>query len=339
MHKMIVDDHRTEIGVPKTPHLVESPIESLWMLFATFVFAIMGVCVKLASSQYSISEIVMYRGLIGAVFMYAYIKFQRGSIRTPLPWHHLTRGLIGVASMWLWFYAISRLPLATAMTLNYMSPIWMAAILFAWGWWRGQNRFEWRLVVSILMSFAGVILLLRPAIHADQWFGGLVALTSGMLAALAYLQVRHLGQLGEPEARVVFYLSATGLVSGLVGTTLTTSMLDNKALAWHAHNGVGLALLLAMGASATVAQMAMTRAYHLGKTLVTANLQYTGIIFSSVWGILIWGDMLSWLGWLGIVVILVSGIIATFYNMRKLRSGIGTITAEKMAADPISTEI
>ncbi|HCN90097.1 MAG TPA: EamA family transporter, partial [Oxalobacteraceae bacterium] len=64
----------------------------------------------------------------------------------------------------------------------------------------------------------------------------------------------------------------------------------------------GLALLLAIGLSATAAQMAMTRAYRLGKTLVTANLQYTGIVFSSGWGILIWGDSLSWIGWLGIVV-------------------------------------
>ncbi|HCN90098.1 MAG TPA: EamA family transporter, partial [Oxalobacteraceae bacterium] len=174
-------------------------MQSLWMLFASFVFALMGVCVKLASNLYSTSEIVMYRGIVGVVFMGLFVKHQGGTLRTPLPWHHLWRGAIGVTALWLWFYTIGILPLASAMTLNYMSPIWIAAMLFAVGWWRGQTRFEWGVVAAIATSFIGVTMLLQPSIHADQWFGGIIALISGMLAALAYLQVRHLGQLGEPE--------------------------------------------------------------------------------------------------------------------------------------------
>jgi hypothetical protein len=50
--------------------------------------------------------------------------------------------------------------------------------------------------------------------------------------------------------------------------------------------------------------------------LVTANLQYTGIVFSSMWGILLWNDVLDIGGWLGILIILVSGVAATFYNAR-----------------------
>jgi S-adenosylmethionine uptake transporter len=92
-------------------------------------------------------------------------------------------------------------------------------------------------------------------------------------------------------------------------------------------------LLLGIGISATVAQMAMTRAYRLGNTLVTANLQYTGIVFSSVWGILIWGDTLNWIGWLGIAVILVSGLAATFYNTRNAKA------AGTPAPDPIASEV
>ena len=75
-------------------------------------------------------------------------------------------------------------------------------------------------------------------------------------------------------------------------------------------------LLISIGVTATIAQIAMTRAYRLGKMLVTANLQYSGIVFSSVWGILIWGDHIDVTGWMGIAIILVSGIAATFYNAR-----------------------
>ena len=310
-------------------------MQSLWMLFASFVFAIMGVCVKLASSMYSTSEIVLYRGIVGVLFLFALIHFRGGTFKTPFAWHHAWRGIIGVTALWLWFYAISVLPLASAMTLNYMSPIWIAAMLFAAGWWRGKNRFEWGLAAAIAMSFIGVTMLLRPSIHADQWAAGLIALVSGMLAALAYLQVRHLGQLGEPEYRVVFYFSLTGLLAGLLGTLFTPLLSHTATSAWHAHSAKGVVLLLAIGITATGAQMAMTRAYRLGKTLVTANLQYTGIVFSSMWGILIWGDALGWFGWSGIAVILVSGIAATFYNARNAPPAGNAVTV----TDPIASEI
>lgn len=311
-------------------------MQSLWMLFASFAFSIMGVCVKLASSMYSTAEIVMYRGVVGVLFLFVLIRLRGGTFRTSLPWHHVWRGIVGVVALWLWFYSIGKLPLATGMTLNYMSPIWIAAILFSVGWWRGVNRFEWGLTIAILCSFAGVTLLLRPSFHADQWFAALVGLASGFLSALAYLQVRKLGQLGEPEYRVVFYFSATGLVAGLLGMLVDSP--NGAAALWHAHSAKGMALLLSIGVTATVAQMAMTRAYRLGKTLVTANLQYTGIVFASLWGILIWGDVLDWSGWAGLAIILASGSAATYYNTRKAAVPNSKVSVAE-ANDPIATEV
>ena len=84
----------------------------------------------------------------------------------------------------------------------------------------------------------------------------------------------------------------------------------------HALSAHEAVLLLAIGLTASVAQIAMTRAYRLGAMLVTANLQYTGIVFSSIWGMLIWDDRLVLSGWLGIIIILASGVAATFYNVR-----------------------
>ena len=324
-----IRDPEFEIRVPTAVStLIFRPMQSLWMLFASFVFAIMGVCVKLASDIYPTSEIVMYRGLVGAIFLSLLIKVQRGTFKTSLAWHHAWRGAVGVTALWLWFYSIAKLPLAAATTLNYMSPIWIAAILFVVGWWRGQTKFEWSLTAAIAMSFVGVTLLLRPSFHAEQWFAGVIGLASGALSAFAYLQVRKLGQMGEPEYRVVFYFSLAGLIAGLLGALAPVLTGDHTSI-WHAHSIKGVALLLAIGVTATIAQMAMTRAYRLGKTLVTANLQYTGIVFSSVWGILIWGDALGWLGWLGIGIILASGVAATYYNARNAAA----LTAKASTAD------
>lgn len=291
-------------------------MQSLWMLFASFVFAIMGVCVKLASATSSTSEIVMCRGLVGMLLIAGFARMQRVSLRTTLPWHHAWRGLVGVTALWLWFFAIGQLPLATAMTLNYMAPIWIAAIVFTLGWWHKQRRFEWGLAAAIITSFAGVALLLKPTIHAEQWLGGLLALISGFLSALAYMQVKKLGQLGEPEYRVVFYFSVSGVLAGLLSGLADSYLRTGEFHILHTLSGTDFLLLGSIGMTATIAQMAMTRAYRLGAMLVTANLQYTGIVFSSIWGILIWGDHLELSGWLGIVIILVSGVAATFYNAR-----------------------
>lgn len=314
-------------------------MQSLWMLFASLAFAIMGVCVKLASSVYSTSEIVMYRGLVGSSVLLCLILLRGGSLKTAMPWQHLLRGGVGVASLWMWFYAIGALPLSTAMTLNYMSPIWIAAILFAAGWWQARralaagqgagHRLEWPLAGAIAASFIGVVLLLQPAFAARQLGAALVALVSGMVTAVAYLQVRKMGLRGEPEYRVVFYFSLMNVLAGLLGTWLTPG-----PVAWHAHAGHGAALLLAIGVLATMAQIAMTRAYRLGKTLVVANLQYTGIVFSSIGGVLVFGDAFDWHNWAGISVILLSGLAATFYNSRNAPSG-GAVPPP----DPIASEI
>ena len=72
---------------------------------------------------------------------------------------------------------------------------------------------------------------------------------------------------------------------------------------------------------------------------MTANLQYTLIIFSSIWGIFIWDDILNWIGWSGIAVILISGIAATYYNTRKLKVEGGKASGGSMPSDPISTEM
>jgi S-adenosylmethionine uptake transporter len=298
------------------------------MLFASFTFALMSACVKLASLSYSTSEIVMYRGLIGSLLLLPLIRRQGGTLRTPYPKEHLWRSVVGVVSLWLWFYGIVKLPLATAVTLNYMAPIWLAAWMFGSGWWRGKGLPEWPLALAIAMSFVGVTLVLRPAVETREWLGGVAAIASSVIAAMAYMQVRRLGQMGEPEYRVVFYFSLTMGVAGFVG-----ALFDGHGLV-HPQSWRGIGQLAAIGAAGVVAQIAMTRAYRLGSVLVVANLQYTGIIFSSLWGMLLWGDVFAWQVWLGMGVILASGIAATFYNTRSAARA----ALRAAPPDPIASE-
>ena len=131
----------------------------LLMLGASLLFATMGVCVKLASAHYGAGEIVLYRSLVGAVFIAGLSHWRGGSLRTTIPAMHFWRSLTGVISLALWFYAIGKLPLATAVTLNYMSSVWMALFLIGGAVMLGSARVDPRLVATVLAGFAGVALV------------------------------------------------------------------------------------------------------------------------------------------------------------------------------------
>ncbi|HSI59080.1 MAG TPA: DMT family transporter [Ideonella sp.] len=273
------------------------------MLIASFLFASMGVCVKLASAQYGAGEIVLYRGLVGALFILVLTRLRGGTVKTSLPAMHFWRSLTGVCSLVLWFYSIGKLPLATAITLNYMSSVWMALFLIGGAVLLGAAKVDARLVATVLAGFAGVALVLQPSIDKDQFWGALAGLLSGMIAAMAYLQVTALGRAGEPESRVVFYFSIGGIAAGALLAAFQGGL--------HGHSWSGAALLLATGLLATGAQIMMTRAYTIGRTLSNASLQYLGIAWAFLYGVLIFDDPVTWVALAGMALIVAAGLAAT----------------------------
>ena len=296
----------------------------LLMICATFLFAAMGVCVKYASDLYGAGEIVMYRGLVGVIGIALVARARGISLKTRVPGMHAWRSVVGVSALTLWFYAIGHMPLATAVTLNYMSSVWMALFLIGGAVVLGAQRVDPRLVATVLVGFAGVALVLQPSIDKDQMVPGVIGLGSGMLSALAYLQVATLGRAGEPELRVVFYFSIGGLVAGVAMSLLQ---------GWHAHHTlVGFALLAATGVFATAAQVLMTRAYAIGKPLSNASLQYLGIAFSFVFGIGLFHDPLTWMAVGGMVLIVGAGLAAA-----RLRATTLSATAPDTIQPPSDT--
>jgi S-adenosylmethionine uptake transporter len=278
---------------------------------ATFLFATMGVCVKLASAEYPPGELVFYRSLTGAVLMLIVARWQGGTVVTRVPGMHFWRSFSGVISLCLWFYAIGNLPLATAMTLNYMSSVWMALFLIGGAIVIGTARVDGRLIATVLVGFAGVGLILRPTIDENQLWHGLMGLLSGVIAATAYLQVTALGRIGEPEYRIVFWFSVGGVAAGglsLLWTGMHTS-----------HTWRGAALLLAIGVLASVAQLMLTRAYATGRTLVNASLQYLGIAWSFAYGVLLFDDKVTAIAIAGMLLIAGAGLSATLLRSRNPR--------------------
>ena len=290
-------------------------MQAVWMVLSAFIFSTMAVCVKFASSYFNNAELVFYRGVIGIVFMAFFAHLRGTSLKTQVLPMHIWRSVVGVVALSAWFYAIAHLPLATAMTLNYMSSVWIAAFLVG-----GTLMFARRgeripsqgvLVAAILASFAGVVMLLRPTIDQNQAFAGLIGLLSGLGAAFAYMQVMVLARMGEPEARTVFYFAVGTAIAGASGMIfLGVSPWDWQHALW----------LLPIGLLASYGQLCMTKAYSMstnhGGTLMVANLQYSGIIFSALYGLVLFGDLIPLLGWAGMGLIILSAIAATILRAR-----------------------
>ena len=293
-------------------------MQALWMVLAAFLFASMGVCIKLASAHFNAAELVFYRGLISMAVLWALARHQGVSLATRYPGMHAWRSLIGVTSLGCWFYVIGQLPLPTAMTFNYMGSLWIAAFLV------GGTLLSWRpsaeqprpplqipLVLCVLLGFGGILLMMRPSLEGSQGFAGIVGMVSGMATALAYMQVVALSRLGEPEARTVFYFALGCAVAGGAALPFTGTS------PWPGWPGLWL---LPLGLLAAGGQLCMTLAYARSPsargTLVVANLQYTGLIFAAIYGITVFGDELPLIAWVGMLLIVGSGIAATVLRAR-----------------------
>jgi len=270
---------------------------AIWMLVAGILFASMGVLIKFGAAHFSSNEIVFYRSFFGLLITVIMIFHKRTSLSTPHWRGHLWRGLSGAIAMMLFFYCITTLPLATAITLNYTSSLFLTALTVI----VYKDRFHLPLSTSLALGFVGVILLLHPTLEREQFSSGLLGLLSGFLAGVALLNVRQLGKLGEPAVRVVFYFNlVTVLFSGLwiVQSEVHPLWLSD------------LPLLFAIGAAATFAQLAMTQAYRIGQTQVVSTLAYGTIAFASLFGLIFWQETLSITGWLGILLIIASGVLS-----------------------------
>jgi S-adenosylmethionine uptake transporter len=282
------------------------------MVLGSFLFATMAVGIKFASASFGTLELVFYRGIVSMVFMAVVMRARGTPLRTPVPLMHVWRSTVGVLSLSAWFYGIAHLPLATAMTLNYMSGVWVAAFIVGGGLLYGQSQRQGPLMGTVLLGFAGVVMTLRPTIDHDELFAGVIGLLSGMGAALAYLQVTALGKVGEPEVRTVFYFSIGTAIVGAVGS-LFTGLTPWSQVSWTA-----AAWVIPIGVLASLGQWCMTRAYSHGSTLVVASMQYTGIVFAAIYSLALFGEYIAPIGWAGIAVIVTSGVLATILRSRAL---------------------
>ena len=270
----------------------------LWMLIATFFFALMGTFVKLGGENFTTTELVFYRSLISLFFIMSIMRWNKVSYSSNYIRLHLTRSSIGFISLLFFFYAIKHLPLSTAISLNYTSPLFLGLLMPL----ILRRKIKRWLFLTVAIGFIGVFFILKPTFENQNYFAGLVGLISGLGAAMAYLFVTQLGQLKEPDLRTIFYFT-------LISTFCSGIMMLFDEI--HNIQFKYILILFGLGVSATIAQIAITKAYRVGNTLGNAGLSYLTIIFSTIIGVVWFGEFINWQTAFGILLIIISGIFAS----------------------------
>ncbi|MDX9856431.1 MAG: DMT family transporter [candidate division Zixibacteria bacterium] len=268
-----------------------------YILIATFMFALMQVGVKWLSHIPS-HEIVTFRAVISLVVCWALLR--RAGIS---PWGNnrrwlIARGAAGTVALTLFFYTLQRMPLASAVTLQYLSPIFtviIAGVMLN----EPPRPIQW---LFFAVSFAGVLLIkgFDPRVTPlDVGLGVVAASASGV----AYNIIRKV-RTDDHHLVVVFYFPLVTVP--IIGTY--------TAFHWVMPSPVDWLVLLMIGICVTIAQIYMTRAYQAERAANISNFNYLGVVFALTFGLVIFGEHIEPLALAGIALIIIGTLLSSRYR-------------------------
>lgn len=278
----------------------------LCLVASAFGFALMAFFVRLCDEHggaISCFQKSFFRNVIA--FHLATAVFVRARRRAPsalaaLPadpaaWSVLlARCLFGLVGIFANFYALSKIPVGEAMTLNKTAPFF--TVVFSWLWLGERaDRRQWG---CLLLAFAGVLLVMRPGFRGTETFATFCSLVGGLGAGLAYACVRRLGRLRVDGAFIVLFFSAFSTVASL----------PFFAFDFRPMTTAQFFILLAAGLSAAVGQFGVTAAYRFAAPRQIALYDYTNVVFTALLGWLFLGQTPDLPAVAGFVVILCAAV-------------------------------
>ena len=268
-------------------HPASNPLAGIGLkIVSVAIFVAMSSFIK-AAGQIPAGQIVFFRSFVAILPVIVYLAVRhelRVAVYTKRPMGHILRGVIGVCSMGATFFALTRLPLPEAVTLNYAQPLFVV-VFSALFLGETVRIYRWSavavgLIGVLIVSWPKLSLLGGgPAIGDDELFGVIAAFVGAALSAVAMLQVRSLVHT-EKSAVIVIWFSLTASVGGLLTIPFGWQPID----AWQAF------FLVSAGICGGVAQIFMTEAYRHAEASTVAPFEYTSMILAIVVGYLAFGE-------------------------------------------------
>jgi drug/metabolite transporter (DMT)-like permease len=270
---------------------------ALFVLGASFMFAMVGTLVKVVSVSLNNEMVVFFRNACSLIFILPWLAYSRpsGGIKTDCLRLHLLRSAAGLGAMYCFFYAIAQLRLSEAFLLASTSPLFIPLIAYVWM----RERVTHSARGAIIAGFIGIVLILKPGFGIFRP-SMLVALASGLLVALAMVTIRRMS-FSEPTIRIVFYFTIFSTVIS-AGPLLWSWRMPLTGIWW---------LLILIGLLAAVGQFFLTKGYGMAPAAQVGPLTYGNVVFATINGWIFWGETMDLLTWVGALLVCMAGIITT----------------------------
>lgn len=271
-----------------------------YMLISTLAFACMNVIVKYLT-RVNAFQIVFFRSASSLFFSFGFLLKNEIPILGNNKKILILRGLVGVTSMTLFFMSTKYLSIGTSVSIRYLAPIFAGvfAVFF-------MKEKIWPLQwLFFIMAFLGVLILkgLDPQINT---FGLVLVLIASITSGLVYIIISKIGKSEHPVVVVNYFM----LIATLVGGVLSIKNWVNPV-------GIEWVLLFSLGVFGYFGQVYMTKAFQTGKTSQVAPVKYVEVIFTVVFGLLLFNEVYSFWSLLGITLIIGSLILNVLYKTRK----------------------
>jgi len=267
----------------------------LTMLVAVAMFAMMDAGLKQLSTHYPPFQVASLRGAASLPLVLVWALATGGlapllRVRWSL---HLLRGVLGVAMMTTFVYAVSKLPLSTTYSIFFVAPLAITALSVpVLGEKVGPRRWA-----AIVVGLIGVIVLLRPTGEGMISFAALAVLVAALMYAISAITVRILARTDSTQAMMVWLMVMIAVGAG--------------ALAWPEWVSIhreDLWLIAGIGLAGAFGQYAITEAFRMGEASAIAPLEYTALVWGVLFDLAFWGVLPDAITWLGAAIIVASGL-------------------------------
>ena len=296
-------------------------------LVSVLLFAVMSVLVRWLGDRVPLGQMVFFRSafaILPVLLFYGWRGELMAAVRTDRPFGHAGRGLISVASMFLNFAALARLPLADANALSFAAPlitVALAALILK----ERVRVYRW---TAVGVGFAGVLVMLWPYLDIGHitassaaTIGALCALTAAFTNAGSVIQTRRLTA-SETTASIVFYFSLICMLFG--ACTLP--------FGWVSPTYPELAALIGIGVIGGVSHIFLTESYRYASASVVAPFDYAAMLWAFLFGYAFFGEIPTVYVFAGSAIVTASGL---FVIWRERRLGVERIRTSAGEGPPV----
>ena len=277
------------------------------------VFSIQDLILKLLSGAYPLHQAMLLRSLTAIPFLLVLVHWEGGlrSLFTPGTRAMIWRGVVMFLAYTCYYLALAALPMATTVALYFSAPLFITILsVFFLAEKVGPRRW-----IALMAGFAGVLIMVRPGSALFDW-AALLPVLSGLTYAISMIAARRLGST-ETASALAFWGNAVFLLGALVLSAIfgpgawegdAHPSLAFLLRGWVTPSGYDLMLMMACGVIAAVGLTLLTQAYRVAEASVVTPFEYTGLIWSVIYGWVFWQDWPNGSDWAGIAIIVGAGL-------------------------------